>query len=140
MEIKQNINKNSLEYAGKKAASVRRLYRTSAPVPYVEGIYNSKPLFKIIAGILTLSSDWKEPFGKAFKSIIKKLNKDEQIDLGCILKCGAFEIKYNSQKFPQREISKKDNSLIFFFLRLLSRLQELGTTPAMVIKKYENSL
>lgn len=140
LEIKQNINKKSLEYAGKKAASVRKLFRTSVPVPYVEGKYKSKPLFRIIAGLLTLDSDWSEPFGRAFKSTIQSLNTKEQIDLGCILKHGGFEVKYKSQKSYQYEVSKKKNSLIFFFLKLLFRLQKLATCPAIDIEKYGKSI
>lgn len=140
LEIKQSINKKYLKYAGKKTASVRKLFRTSVPVPYVEGRYKSKALFKIIAGIITLDSGWKKPFGKAFKAAIKSLEKKEQIDLGCILKCGAFEVKYKSQKTYQFEISKSENSLIVFFLKLLSRLQELGTCPAIDIEKYAKSI
>jgi hypothetical protein len=140
LEIRQSTNKNNLLYAGKKAASVRRLFRTSAPVPYVEGTYGSKPLFKIIAGIITLDSDWKEPFGKAFKSTIDRLVKDEQIDLGCILRYGAFEAKYKSPQSAQFIISPKKNVLIFFFLKLLYRLQQLGTCPAIDIEKYGKSV
>ena len=140
LEIKQSINKNNLLYAGEKAASVRKLFRTSVAVPYVEGKYRSKPLFKILAGILTLDSDWKESFGKSFKSVIDSLDKDEQIDLGCILKCGAFEVKYKSPNSSQYEISSKKNALIFFFLKLLSRLQQLGTCPAIDIERYGESM
>jgi len=135
-EIKQEMNKNHLKYAGKKAGSVRRLYRTSAPVPYVEGKYNCKPLHNIIAGILALSSGWKHPFGRGFISTINSLKADEQIDLGCVLKTGAFEIEYTSGNNHKKIISPKEKALIFFFLKLLTRLQNIGTCPAIKIASY----
>jgi len=140
LEIKQDLNKRSLEYAGKKASSVRRLYRTSAPVPYVEGKYNSKQLHKILAGILTLSSGWKKTSGKGFKSTIKNLKIDEQIDIGCVLNAGAFEIKFLSSGKPEYLFSTQEKALIFFFLKLLERLQSIGTCPAISIGSYAQDI
>src|SRR5436305_796688 len=51
-ECKPKINKYYLEYAGEKAASVRRLKRTSVAIPHAGGSYPPKPLFDIITGIL----------------------------------------------------------------------------------------
>lgn len=136
LEIKQNLNKKHLKYAVKKANSVRRLHRTSASIPFVEGKYNSKPLHKIIAGVLTLVSDWNPPFGGPFKSVIKTLTTNEQIDIGCVLDAGAFEISYNSQKYPEYKIVTKEKALIFFFLKLLAKLQTIGTCPAIEIETY----
>lgn len=39
MEVKPTVNKGYLDYAGKKAASVRRLKRTSIPIPHAGGTY-----------------------------------------------------------------------------------------------------
>lgn len=139
-EIKQTINKKYLEYAGKKASSVRKLFRTSAPVPYVEGKYKKKPLYKIISGILTLDSDWQLPFGKSFVSVLKSYKPDEQLDLGCILNSGYFKIKYKSNKYFSHEVTSKENALILFFLDLFSKLQKLGTCPAIDIEKYTKSI
>lgn len=136
VEIKQDLNKTHIEYAGRKACSVRLLNRTSAPVPYVEGILKCKPLHKIIAGILTLTSTWKDPFGKGFISAIKNLELEERIDIGCVLEKGAFEIKYESDGNEKIRIIPKDKALIFFFLKLLSKLQNIGTCPAIEIGAY----
>ena len=60
---------------------------------------------------------------------IKKLSEKQRINFGCSLKSGAFIVTYNKE--PVFEKSKKDDGLIFFFLKLLSSLQFLGTVPAM---------
>ena len=39
IEVKQELNKANLNYAGEKAASVRKLSRTSAEIPFAGGIY-----------------------------------------------------------------------------------------------------
>jgi hypothetical protein len=130
-EVKPTMNKTNILYAAKKISSVRKLKRTSAKIPYVEGKYKPKKLFKILSGILTIKSGWQNPFNKHFYSVISELNSDEQIDIGCILKTGAFEINY-------KEIAtvSKEKSLVSFFMILLIKLQSMGTCPAMDIKKY----
>lgn len=139
-EIKQTLNKINLEYAGKKTSSVRKLLRTSVSVPYVEGKYKKKPLFNIISGILTLDSSWTPPFGDSFKLVLKNSTKYKQIDLGCVLLSGAFKAEYKSGKYSKHKTSSAENALIFFFLNLFSKLQELGTCPAINIEKYSESI
>ena len=134
--IKQDLKKTHIEYAGRKASSVRLLHRTSAPVPYVEGKLKCKPLHEIVAGILTLTSTWKNPFGSAFISAINKLKPEGRINIGCVLEQGAFEIKYESNGNHKTKIIPKDKALIFFFLKLLSKLQSIGTCPAIEIGSY----
>jgi len=53
-----------------------------------------------------------------------------RIDLGCSLKHGAFELLRIPS--PYIHISDTDESLIFFVLRLLDRLRELGRLPEVV--------
>ena len=67
-EIKQTLNKDHLEYAADKAASVRNLYRTSAPIPHAGGVYPPRPLLPILSGILTTKCDWVPAFGNGFKN------------------------------------------------------------------------
>ena len=43
-EAKQTINADGCSYAQQKIASVRRLYRTSLPIPHAGGTYPPKPL------------------------------------------------------------------------------------------------
>ena len=44
-EAKQAINAHEVEYAQKKVASVRRLYRTSLPIPHAGGTYPPTAVF-----------------------------------------------------------------------------------------------
>ena len=140
IEVKQDLSKKVIEYAGSKAATVRRLKRTSAPIPHAGGVYPPKQHFEIIAGVLTLGCTWTPALGTKFETAIAGLSVNQRIDLGCALQFGAFEVTYKGNAKPKIERSGKQDSLIFFFLRLLSRLQQIGTTPALDIDEYAKSL
>ena len=43
-EAKQTADAGLVAYAQQKVASVRRLHRTSLPIPYAKGVYPAKPL------------------------------------------------------------------------------------------------
>lgn len=140
IEVKQELNKEWIKYAGDKAASVRRLHRTSAPIPHAGGIYPPKFHSEIIAGILTLSCSWNPPFGKGFEQSLVGLCFQERIDIGCSLQFGSFEANWSKKGKLKLEISETEDSLIFFFLHLLGRLQKLGTVPMLDIYEYSKSL
>lgn len=135
-ESKQDLNKNNIEYAGKKAESVRKLKRTSAAVHHAGGIFPPRPLFPIISGILTLGSEWNPPLGERFDDSIRNLTYEQRIDFGCCLQGGAFECIYENNQFKNTEIKDQNNALIFFFLRLLEKLQSMATVPAIEISEY----
>lgn len=137
-EVKPKLSKGVIEYAGRKAMSVRKLKRTSIPIPHAGGQYRPKKPFDIIAGVLTLGSYWKPAFGSPLVSVCTSLSGLEKIDVGCCLQCGGFDIRYGAT--VKIEKSKKDESLVFFFMRFLQRLQKLGTIPAMDISKYAKVL
>ena len=136
-EVKQNLNKLHMDYAGNKAASVRKLHRTSAAIPYAGGVYPPKPLHRILAGILTTSSDWNPPLNNSLKKNISGYTESNQIDCGCVLNGGAFYYDYEHNEL---KISKPDESLIYFFLQLLILLQRLGTVPAIDLEAYMMAL
>lgn len=139
-EIKQDFSAKNIAYAGKKVASARRLKRTSAQIPHAGGMFDPKPLFPIIGGILALDCDWVSPFGTSFKRSLLKLDDQSRLDVGCCLKHGAF----SSQKSPDGKVDFKvtpaENSLVSFFLDLFQRLQSLGTVPAIDLGAYTRSL
>ena len=136
-EVKQDLNKSHLEYASRKAESVRSLKRTSAPIPYAAGVYKPKPLHHIIAGILTTKSGWEEPFGNPFSDYISQCHDNAFIDCGCVLESGAFFVAPDSDEIS---ISSPDESLVFFFLQLLILLQKIGTVPAIDLCEYMKAL
>ena len=55
-EAKQTINAPNVDYAQKKVASVRRLHRTSLPIPHTGGTYAPKTPAYILGGILTFEA------------------------------------------------------------------------------------
>ena len=138
IEVKQDLTKQHLDYAGDKAESVRKLKRTSVEIPFVAGKYRPKPLHRIIAGIITLESNWSDPLGETLRKNLRKLDENRRIDFGCALKNGSFCVEYEP-KFSMK-VSAPDESLLFFFLRLLMRLQSIGTVPAIDIEEYAKAL
>jgi hypothetical protein len=141
LEVKQFLCKQVLDYAGKKAASVRKLLRTTAPIPHAGGTFKPKTPFPILAGILTLSSPWKPFFAQTFFDALHAQPEINRLDLGCVLQEGAFDLTYPETKDPFKiDQSNPKSALIFFFLHLLTRLQSLGTVPAMDISAYAKAL
>lgn len=139
-EVKQDLDKNNLLYACDKIASVRKLKRTSAKIFHAGGeIAKPKPPFQIIGGILTSASTWSPALGDAFESIIKDLDDDHFIDMGCSLQDGAFLIKKCDGSITISR-STQDENLLFFFLNLFMELQKKGTVPAMDVLEYAKVL
>jgi hypothetical protein len=135
-EIKQSLNKAHLLYAGEKAETVRKLQRTSVMITHAGGTFPPRPLFKILAGIITTSSDWEPAFGNSFEEALKLLTPKQQLNIGCCLHKGSFLM--NQQ--DGLNTSSEDESLIFFFVKLFIELQKLGTVPAMDIELYSRAL
>lgn len=138
-EAKQQIDKAHVAYAGEKAASVRKLRRTSATIPFAAGTYPEKDPPRILAGILTYESDWTPPFGDPFKDSIGALVPDHHLDLGIATARGCFEVSYGGND-PEIRVFKPERALAAFLIRLLARLQALGTVPAIDYDEYGRML
>jgi len=140
-EIKQGLSKDNLLYASEKIKSVRVLNRTNAPIYHADGcITKPRDPFKILGGILTLDSEWSEPFDEPFVKVIDSLEPLSYVDMGCVLAKGSFNITYSSECSYSRELSTAEEALIYFFLKLLMRLQRMGTVPAIDIEQYARAL
>lgn len=135
-EVKQSLNKQHIEYAADKAESVRALKRTSVPIVHAGGTYTPRTVFDIVAGIITTSSDWTPPFGKSFYDVTGALKPIRNLNIGCALDSGSFLLKPDGTF----ETSSNEESLIFFFIKLFTQLQNLGTVPAMDIDLYSKAL
>ncbi|HEY3252170.1 MAG TPA: DUF6602 domain-containing protein [Ignavibacteria bacterium] len=135
LEVRQELNKSNIVYAGKKALSVRKLFRTTAPIYDIGGKKDPKPHFQILSGIVTLKSNWKS-LNTAFDKSIQGLKFDNRLDLGCVLETGSFETIYSDKKLHKINKQTKENAFLFFFFKLLERLQLLGTVPAIELSKY----
>ncbi len=133
-ECKPHIDKSYLEYAGDKAASVRKLHRTSVSISHAGGTFKPKEPFPIVAGILAPKSSWADGLGDTFKKNLPA-STDERLDCGCALEDGAFDSFDGALKVAPRE-----GALIFFLFRLLSKLQSLGSVPAIDWAAYAETL
>lgn len=90
-EAKQTINASLVSYAQKKVASVRKLHRTSLPIPFANGTYPAKPPIPILGGILSLESEWSPPMGEPFAKGLAADGDLGRLDIGCIGSHGHFE-------------------------------------------------
>ena len=131
-EAKQTANAKLVEYAGKKAASVRRLQRTSLPIPHAGGTYPAKPLQHIIGGLLTLDSDWRPALGQSLLDVLAAATPDERLDLGCIASHGTF----CSESTGSYATSSSDKPATAFLFELIARLQAMATVPMIDIRAY----
>lgn len=136
LEVKQDLSRDHVIYAGDKAASVRRPHRTSAPVPHVEGVAEPRSLPRIVAGIVTYQSSWTPPFGDPLRDSLAGLGADHQLDGGCTLLHGAFEVHYPSRGEISFTAVEGSRSPVPFLLRLLKQLQSLATAPAIDYEAY----
>lgn len=136
LEVKPTLNKQYLEYAAKKAGSVRRLLRTSVPIQHAGGKYPAKPHFQIVAGIVANEVDWVDGCaGSSLSEILDSLIDIESLDCGLALKDRAFDTHAGKLL-----VSEVECSLVYFLFRLLQRLQSLGTVPAVDWNKYAEVL
>ncbi|MCY4298845.1 MAG: hypothetical protein OXC61_06060 [Flavobacteriaceae bacterium] len=130
-EVKQTINKKLIEYAMKKAESVKKLHRTSLRIPHAGGEYDPKKPINILGGILSFESDWSPPMGESFKSLLEK-NKGK-LDCGCIASHGSFF--FNSKK-DAYDYQVSDKTTTNFLFTLISKLQSYATVPMIDIMAY----
>lgn len=132
-EIKQTLNAEHVEYARQKVTSVRRLHRTSLPIPHAGGTYPSKPLIPILGGLLTLESDWKPPLGESLLAKLGNKGDCDRLDLGCVAAHGYFMLDKNGEEY---EIYKGGKPATAFLFELISRLQSSGTVQMIDVHAY----
>lgn len=137
LESKQELDKELIEYAGKKAQSVRKLKWTSGAITAITGNHKPREPFRILAGIVAYESTWKPPFGDAFTGAISGLTEPQQLDFGIAAAHGCFEVNHENKEVktypPERALSA-------FVIRFLARLQALGTVPAIDYEVYGRAL
>jgi hypothetical protein len=131
-EVKQTLDAATVAYAQDKIASVRRLHRTSLPIPTAGGILPPKPLHHILGGALALASGWKPPIGDPLVKALSSSDRAGQIDIGCISGAGTFE------RLPDGQIAidVTDGAGARFLLTLIDRLQEIATVPMIDVRAY----
>lgn len=134
-EAKQTANSRTVAAARQKAASVRRLHRTSLPILDLKGGFVAKPVQPILAGLLTLQSEWKPPLGTSLINALEPKDDAERIDLGCVASHGVI------RRTERGTVPKKcDHAATVFLLELIARLQQLGTVPMLDMLAYARHL
>jgi hypothetical protein len=136
-ECKPTIDKGYLEYASEKAASVRRLKRTSVEIYTATGKIAAKPHFEIVAGILAIEVGWKDGFGEAFREVHRALPPLGGIDCGFVATGASFDTFAGPDAYT---FGPPENALAHFAFRLLWKLQSLATVPAVDWMAYANQL
>jgi hypothetical protein len=136
-ECKPKIDKEYLEYAAKKAQSVRKLHRTSVEIHHAGGVLPAKKPFSIIAGILATEVGWVEGLSESFRENHLTLTGDLRLDCGFAASGSCFDVFDGENAYT---FGPKDNALAYFAFRLLSKLQALATVPAVDWMAYARTL
>lgn len=159
-EVKPDMCKSYIQYAGEKIESVRQLERTSANMINSGVPYPPRPLTKIIGGILTITNTFTDNNNTTMEKHIKELTGFKSFDIGCIADYASFYVDYNGKEdtketdFDKRYsdyynnrtvneviFSGADNSLVSFFLQLTRYLQQaIGTVPAIDLNAYSKAI
>lgn len=163
-EVKPELNKEYILYAGKKVESVRKLYRTSASIIDRGQKRDPISLTKILGGILSFESRIKND--ETIETHVKSLKGLKSIDIGCAVNHKSFYVDYEkddtilkskaetadvynkqflafykARKFDSIEFSYKYNSLVTFFLQLSRYLQQsIGTVAAIDLGAYAEAI
>lgn len=136
-ECKPKINKEYLDYAAKKAASVRRLHRTSVEIHHAGGVLPAKMPFAIVAGILATEVGWTDGLSESFRENHSTLVGDLMLDCGFAASGSCFDVFDGENAYT---FGPKENALAYFAFRLLSKLQTLATVPAVDWMAYARTL
>lgn len=156
-EVKPELNKGYIEYAGDKIESVRKLYRTSTNIIDRGHKFPPRSLTKILGGILTSTNEIKN---LTTEKHLMSLTGLKSIDLGCSVDGGCFYIDYETdeddkindfneriysyylnRKFGSATFSSADKSLVTFFLQLMRYLQQtIGTVAAIDLNAYSQAI
>ena len=135
-EVIQYLSLEQLRYAADKIASVRRLHRTSIPIPHAGGVYPAKPLQHIMGGLLALESSWSPAFGEPFTKGITEADDSGRLDLGCAARNGVFAVEKKSDGKIDIQIHESAGPLADFLMRLIARLQCMATVPCLDVMAY----
>mgnify|MGYP003633847677 CR=1 FL=1 len=156
-EVKPEINKGYIEYAGDKIASVRKLHRTSTNIIDRGKLYDPRSLTKIVGGLLAVKSSI-EPV--TIEKHLKALEPLESFDMGCAVVTGSYYVNYHGKESPdiqdfnkrittyyqnrqieKIEFSNPKHSLVTFFLQLSRYLQQsIGTVAAIDLGAYAKAI
>ena len=101
-EVKQDLNKRHVKYAGEKVASAQCLKRTGTPIVHARGEYPPKEPPTILGAILTAISGWSPPLGGPLTKALETLGEEQQMNIGCALQSRAFTIDHRGDTVSVR--------------------------------------
>ncbi len=136
-EAKQSINADEVKYAQGKVKSVRRLHRTSLPIPHAGGTYMAKSLIPILGGILTFESDWNPAFGLPMSNALGADMGEGRLEFGCVAAHGYFNLDTERNAYETFPGGKPATAFLF---KLISQLQFSGTVPMIDVQAYASWL
>lgn len=162
-EVKPELSKKYVLYAGDKVESVRKLFRTTSSIIDRGQVRAARSLTKILGGILTLESKITD---NTIEKHVKSLKGLKSIEMGCATNFKSFYVDfikddsilsrrvnsneehnklllefYENRKFDSIEFSYKYNSLVTFFLQLSRYLQQsIGTVAAIDLGAYAEAI
>jgi hypothetical protein len=134
-ESKQTINATIVGYAQDKVASIRRLHRTSLPIPHAGGVYAPKPLPYIFGGLLAFESDWTPALSLPLTTALKS-EPLHRLDLGCVAAHGTFAC----DAAGCYALTSQPKAATAFLFDLISLLQTSGTVPMIDVAAYKSWL
>lgn len=134
-EAKQSINVQHVKYSQDKIDTVRKLHRTSLPIPHAGGTFPAKAPIKIIGGILTFESDWTPGMGEPLRTALQC--ETCILDLGCVAAHGYFALNPQTENHDFILGGKPATAFLF---KLISLLQFSGTVPMIDVSEYSKWL
>jgi len=132
-EAKQAISAEQVAYAQTKLTSIRRLHRTSLPIPHAGGVFPPKNPITILGGLLTFESDWTPCFGDPIRASLDKDQRLGRLDIGCVAAHGHF---FRDRSSGGYKFVKEGKPATAFLLKLISELQFSGTVPMIDVMAY----
>lgn len=134
VEAKQAVNTEHVKYAQDKVLSVRRLHRTSLPIPTATGMADPTVPKHIIGGLVTFDSDWNPPLGDSLMATLAARPDDaDRLDIGCISSHGIFVF---DEEGAQHVAIPSASATTRFLLELIRQLQAKATVPMIDINAY----
>lgn len=135
-EVKPKVNKEHLEYAGAKAASVVQLKCTSSPMINAGRPVPPRETFRPLTGLIADTVDWTDGIeSNSFRENLPATDH-ERLDFVVTASSGIYDGRLNSEA----EIIVGDGSLMRGIFKLLQALQTLGTVPSIDWRIYEKVL
>lgn len=128
-EVKQEVTKGTLEYAGDKLASVRALECTSASVVGNGREFPGRKPFEVLGGLLATRAQWVDGLGDTFLSNLPN-DESNKLDFVFTGESGVY-LKRDSK------LLKGDASLIQGLFQFLDILNKLGTVPSIDWSQYD---